>query len=312
LLLLVGIPLPYLFNNRFVFNLHLIRAAGLGQALATVVIALAGVRLLLNKEELAMRTLGAAALLALALLHVRVIGMIVMIASMLLAFTREGVVTHFEGLGVFRRISAWRGTLALLCVGVFVFALFSPVPPYPFILIKAGKLALFLGILGLLVFSHYRHMAVGSVVVLLLLCYTVAFTGYQVKSFKKEELAEQNMPMNQSWEEMISWIRSSDLRGPFLLPMDDNGHTDYFQMQARRKIWVDFKQGAAVMWSPSFYYQWSTRYYEVAALHTPEEMVLYAKSHGIRYVLLHVPDENVSLSCELLKRTPFYVLYEVR
>lgn len=312
LLLLVGIPLPYLVNNRFVFNLHLIRAAGLGQALAAVVIALAGVRLLLNKGELAMRAIGAVVLLTLALLNVRLTGMSVMLASLLLALPGDDFVNRFDRLGVFRWIGAWRGPLALLCVGVFVFALFSPVPPSPFILIKAGKLALFLGILGLLAFSHYRHMAVGSVVVLLLLCYTVAFTGYQVRDMKAKKLAKQSLPENRSWAEMVSWIRHSSLRGPFLLPMDDIDHTSYFQLQTRRRVWVSWRQGAAVMWSPSFYRQWSTRYRAVFALRTPKELAAYARAHDIRYLLLHDPDASVPPSCELLKRTSCYVLYEVR
>ncbi|RXK88713.1 hypothetical protein EST62_02350 [Chlorobaculum sp. 24CR] len=311
LLLLVGIPLPYLVNNRFVFNLHLIRAAGLGQALATVVIVLAGVRLLLNKEELAMRTIGAVVLLSLALLPVRLIGMIVLLASMLLALPGDGVVTRFDRSGIFRWVRAWRRPLAFVCLALCVLALFSPIPPYPFILIQAGKLAVILGVSALLAFGRYRHVSVGGPVALLLLCFMVAMSCYK-DIFEEKLYANRKYPVRRSWTEMVSWIRNSSLHGPFLLPLDDIDHTDYFQLQARRKVWVSWRQGGAVMWYPSFYRQWSTRFREVSALHTPKEMVAYAKAHGIRYLLLHDPKASVPISCELLKRTPCYVLYEVR
>lgn len=307
LLVIVGVPLPYLFDNRFIFNLHLLRAAGIGQALATVLIALAGVRLLLNREALAMPIIGAVVLLSLAMLEIRIICMAVLLVSMLAAFPGDGV----DEPGLFRWIEAHRKLLAGLCVLLFVLALTDFFSQHQLASIQGLKLAVSLGVLALLAFGQYRRMEAGWSLTLLLLCYTTVFGWHQVRSFEENQQFQRTLPVNQSWAELTSWIRRSSLQGPFLLPMDDHDHVDYFQLQSRRKVWVDWKQGAAVMWSPAFYWQWSTRLREVSALHSPAEMVQYARAHGIRYVVLHAPAAGVPAACRLLKRTPGYVLYEV-
>jgi hypothetical protein len=311
LLVIVGVPLPYLFDNRFIFNLHLIRAAGIGQALATVLIALAGVRLLLNREELAMRVIGAVVLLSLAILEIRIIGMAVLLTSMLAALTGGGFAARFDRWGIFRWIEARRKLLAGLCVLLFVLALTDFFWQHQLASIQGLKLTVSLGVFALLAFGQYRRTAVGWSLAFLLFCYTAAFCWHQVRSFEENQRFQRTLPVNQSWAELTSWIRISRLHGPFLLPMDDHDHVDYFQLQSRRKVWVDWKQGAAVMWSPAFYWQWSTRLREVSALRTPGEMVSYARARGIRYVVLHASVAGVPASCRLLKRTPNYVLYEV-
>jgi hypothetical protein len=308
LLVIVGVPLPYLLDNRFIFNLHLLRAAGIGQAFATVLIALAGVRLLLNRKELAMRIIGAVALLSLAMLEIRIIGMAVLLVSMLAAFPGDGV----DEPGIFRWIEARRNLLAGLCILLFMLALTDFFSQHQLASIQGLKLAVSLGVFALLAFGQYRRMDVGWSLALLLLCYMTVFCWHQVRSFEENQEFQRTLPVNQSWAAMTSWIRSSSLKGPFLLPMDDNEHVDYFQLQSRRKAWVDWKQGAAVMWSPAFYWQWSTRLREVSALRTPAEMASYARAHGIRYVILHAPAPEAPAACRLLKRTPHYVLYEVR
>ncbi|WP_157098296.1 hypothetical protein [Chlorobaculum limnaeum] len=312
LLVIVGVPLPYLLDNRFIFNLHLLRAAGIGQALATVLIALAGVRLLLNREELAMRVIGAVVLLSLAMLEIRIIGMAVLFVSMLAALPGDGFVARFDRWGIFRWIEARRKQLASLCVLLFVLALTDFFWQHRLDAIQGFKLAVSLGVFALLVFGYNRRMEAGWSLAFLLLCYTTVFCWHQVRSFEENQRFQRTLPVNQSWVELTSWIRNSRLHGPFLLPMDDNDHVEYFQLQSRRKVWVDWKQGAAVMWSPDFHRQWSTRLREVSALRTPGELVSYARARGIRYVVLHAPEAGVPASCRLLKRTPGYVLYEVR
>ncbi|TNJ39076.1 hypothetical protein FGF66_05745 [Chlorobaculum thiosulfatiphilum] len=311
LLVIVGVPLPYLFDNRFIFNLHLIRAAGIGQALATVLIALAGVRLLLNREALAMRVIGAVVLLSLAILEIRIIGMAVLLTSMLAALPGGGFAARFDRWGIFRWIEAPRKLLAGLCVLLFALALTDFFWQHRLASIQGLKLTVSLGVFALLAFGQYRRTAVGWSLAFLLFCYTAAFCWHQVRSIEENQRFQRTLPVNQSWAELTSWIRSSRLHGPFLLPMDDHDHVDYFQLQSRRKVWVDWKQGAAVMWSPAFYWQWSTRLREVSALRTPGEMVSYARARGIRYVVLHASVAGVPASCRLLKRTPNYVLYEV-
>ena len=227
---------------------------------------------------------------------------------MLAAFPGDGV----DEPGIFRWTEARRNLLAGLCVLIFVLALTDFFSQHQLVSIQGLKFAVSLGVLALLAFSQYRRKKAGWSLALLLLCYTTAFCWHQVRSFKENQEFQRTLPVNQSWAEMTSWIRNSTLHGPFLLPMDDHDHVDNFQLQSRRKAWVDWKQGAAVMWSPAFYWQWSSRLREVSALRTPAEMASYARAHGIRYVILHAPEPEAPAACRLLKRTPNYVLYEVR
>jgi hypothetical protein len=58
-----------------------------------------------------------------------------------------------------------------------------------------------------------------------------------------------------------------------------------FQYAAQRRVWVSFKQGAAVMWYPAYHQEWSQRTREVAALRSLPEKFAYAKENEIDYVL---------------------------
>lgn len=309
LILLVGIPLPYLFNNRFIFNLHLIRSAGLGQAFAAVLLALACIRLLLQGETPARRIIGMVVLLSLTMLAVNVVSIALILISMLAAVTDGGISSRFSPTALNRR-----GIMqALSCLVLFLLALLLDFyqDATPFTAIQGVKLAVFPVAFGLLELHRHRRFRIADYVVGVLLLYTVILGSYRVRVYRETRLAERMLPENRSWTAMMDSIKSSDLQGPFLLPMDDHEHTDYFQLQARRRVWVDWKQGAAVMWSPSFYRQWSTRYREVSALHSSPAMVSYARAHRIRYVVLHAQSEGVPAACRLLKWTPHYRLYEV-
>jgi hypothetical protein len=58
-----------------------------------------------------------------------------------------------------------------------------------------------------------------------------------------------------------------------------------FEATAHRRIWVDFKRGAAVMWQPSYYQEWRTRMSAVAVLQTPKQKIDYARANGIGYLV---------------------------
>jgi hypothetical protein len=58
-----------------------------------------------------------------------------------------------------------------------------------------------------------------------------------------------------------------------------------FEAEAERRVWVDFRGGAAVMWSPSYYQEWFNRVEQVNALHSHEEQLEYARRNGINYVV---------------------------
>ncbi len=96
------------------------------------------------------------------------------------------------------------------------------------------------------------------------------------------------------WKEMSEWIRHNSIEGPILVPTHgsfdtlsgDNVLLTDIQILSRAKIWVTWKQGAAVMWQPGFFHQWYPRFREVSALKKPFEFVEYACKNRIPLVAL--------------------------
>jgi hypothetical protein len=58
-----------------------------------------------------------------------------------------------------------------------------------------------------------------------------------------------------------------------------------FQYSAQRRLWIDFRSGAAIMWSPSYYDEWHRRVAEVNQLTTRSAETAYAKKNGINYII---------------------------
>ena len=87
----------------------------------------------------------------------------------------------------------------------------------------------------------------------------------------------------QSWKDAQQWARlHSPKEAVFLVPPNRQG----FQLGSERNVWVDWRQGAAVMWSPSFYARWMARFPEVARLKTRSDFNAYASAHGIDYYVV--------------------------
>lgn len=311
MIVMVGIPLPYLFDNRFVFNLHLIRAAGLGQAFATVFVALAGVRLLLDGKELERQLTGLVALLSLTMLERNAVGISMMLISMSAAQPGAALSGYFGRGGIFRQECRAFFRPAYSCLVLFMAALLHQFYRHGFTVMDGMTLLTIFALFGVVWMRRYRQAGTSMHAVIILMLFMAGLGISRSRLFRDNQMAKSRLPENRSWQEMMESIRSGNLRGPFLISLDDQEHSDYFQLQARRLVWVDWKQGAAVMWSPSFYRQWSTRYREVSALHSSRELITYAKAKGIRYVLLHTPSESVPVASRLIKRTNYHLLYEV-
>lgn len=62
-----------------------------------------------------------------------------------------------------------------------------------------------------------------------------------------------------------------------------------FETISRRSLWVDFKRGAAVMWSPSLHAVWRRRVDEVAALDGTAARIDHARRHDISHVIEIAP-----------------------
>ena len=91
-----------------------------------------------------------------------------------------------------------------------------------------------------------------------------------------------------SWVEIAGAINREGPAGPYLVPLGEKT-ADTFITQAQRPAWVSWKEGAAVMWFPAFYAQWSSRLKEVKKLQSAEQMLEYAKVKGIPEVVMAKP-----------------------
>ncbi len=85
-----------------------------------------------------------------------------------------------------------------------------------------------------------------------------------------------------AWQEVQHWAAShTSSDAIFLVPLDMR--LIGFQNISHRGVWVDLRQGAAVMWEPSFYKQWAARISEQNSLGSVEARLSYACHHSISY-----------------------------
>lgn len=85
------------------------------------------------------------------------------------------------------------------------------------------------------------------------------------------------------------WARSETAPGSLFLAPDwqlEGNLTPSFWTLSRRPVWVDWRQGAAVHWSPGFYPQWQERMQQARALGSVAEKLAFARGVGIAYVIL--------------------------
>jgi hypothetical protein len=72
--------------------------------------------------------------------------------------------------------------------------------------------------------------------------------------------------------------------------------SEIFEYASHRRVWVDFRRGAAVLWTPSYYAEWWPRVSQVMALRTLADKVAYARQHGIDYVVDACPNDSADHS----------------
>ena len=102
------------------------------------------------------------------------------------------------------------------------------------------------------------------------------------------------------WTDVGNWARTSTLpTAMFLVPSKPRSSstsedvpsdpalsgTAIFEFISHRRVWVDYKRGAAVMWTPSYYHIWQARLIEVERLSSLNERVAFATHNGISYVI---------------------------
>ena len=70
-------------------------------------------------------------------------------------------------------------------------------------------------------------------------------------------------------------------------PFPDRGFTDFsvFQSFAERRVYVDFKRGAAVMWCPDYFFEWKPRVDSILRYTNLNDLVYFATIEKIPYII---------------------------
>jgi hypothetical protein len=114
--------------------------------------------------------------------------------------------------------------------------------------------------------------------------------------FEHRQVDQREQAWTDEWQTIGVWAReNTPVNAVFMNPVvkanippytdeEVGGASDaIFNYTAHRSVWVGFKKGAAVMWSPSYYYVWHRRVSEVSSLVTHQEKLDYAQKNGLAY-----------------------------
>lgn len=293
LVVLVGIPLPYVIDSRFVFNLVLLRADGVAYFLSMVLLIAAFARIGASQDGRHRSLLAIIALMLLTAPNGRQIEValivlpFVLAASLALAFVRgerkvenrstpvSSTLAWVLVLGAL--VSYWTLALAMRSNRGFLWAFGMTVVVFAFVVMGSASRALITST-AVIAFSLLSGLI------------TASWQRHHEKETARERVG---------WNDVTEWIRHSPLTGTFLVEL--NAPADSFQLLARRPVWVDWRQGAAAMWQPSFGPRWMTRYQEVKSLSSDAAMLRYAEEHRIDNVVLTGSDG----SCTGIWRTAY-------
>ena len=269
-------------HSATLLNLHLLRVDGLLRLIAVVLLAVLGARKLTGGE--AERLAGLGALLMLSLPNPAGIAFA---AVLLVAAGHDSSVLE-------------RALWIAVCIGVIAAGMTD------FKKESIGE--------GILTISYvvvqstlHRRLLPGTVFLASLVGLASAiYTAHFVARWHAEDVSVRN-----AVKEAGTWAKhKTKANAEFLVPVEfeqKNGspmlkfslETDEFGIWAKRRLWVSAKEGAAVMWSPSYYWTWRTRVYEVEQLGDLAERLRYACSHGIDFVVVRkadvsTPSENIA------------------
>ncbi|VTU24760.1 hypothetical protein [Variovorax sp. PBL-E5] len=305
-LLVVGSFLPYLINRRFIFNLHLLRADGLEQAVSILLCAMAAVKLWVGGTSARQRWMGVIVLVGLLSWPKSLAGLMLPVTALALlaglSDQADAIPVRAAGQWIRRHETAlaWLATAGF--GGLFLF--------------EAVKLGAGAGLAARLAFVAVALYLIWRPTFVASWTPVKATTTCTVAALLVSGLAIQQRMTNdpgpsassQDWDDLVAWVRASDIHGVFLVPLDGS---DNFQLRARRPVWVGAVQGAAVMWEPSFYAQWSPRFNDLLPLKTAREFIAYASAHQIRHVVIDTQTGDCAAPAELVKRTGRYALCRV-
>jgi hypothetical protein len=108
------------------------------------------------------------------------------------------------------------------------------------------------------------------------------------------------------WRQVAEWAReNTPVTASFLVPVKGTDNA-IFQFISQRKVWVDWKRGAAVMWMPAYYDEWHRRFAEVSALDTHQKRGIYAGQNGLDYIIEACPADREANAAFATKRLCVY------
>lgn len=271
-LFVVGMILPSLTSARIIFNFHFLRADGLIELIVVFLIATIATQRISESQALD-RLAGA---LALSFLALPIEGGMALAGSLLLGATpriSRGLATAVGVAAVALAVSSldrsWfrkellGGLEIAATLAWFVMRSLSlKALPLPVWMARGGVLAIMVASLALAL--HDRS----------------AVSPRTLAAQQTGQWAAQNTPADSL----------------FLVPPEAGAFGDSdFQLASHRKVWVDWKRGAAVMWEPSYYREWSSRLAEARALSSPAQWLSYACRNHIDYVVLERKSMDATL-----------------
>jgi hypothetical protein len=302
-LLFVGATLPYLINHRIVFNLHLLRADGVTQFIIFTIMVCASIRVWsLQSEPPLLRVLALTTTAALVSLNAKPGYLLVCAASL--------------SLMVIAKLKSSRA--ATPCREYLTLALGHPILGWSMVLVLVGvefwysgvvwwsvaRVTLFLTAVGLVIKDRpmIKTTLPAIFTVLVALVMLTSWIAWDKQNTESTMRQRQDQPFN----EIVSWVRQNVDKGPWLLPLGEQ--FDRFQWLTRQTVWVDQRQGAAVMWEPSFYEQWMSRYLAVKTLNSDDAFVAYAIERHISHLILKRPDGTCPYPARALFANAQYIV----
>jgi hypothetical protein len=277
LLFIAGAAGPYLVDSKLLYNLNAIRSAGLMQFIGFALVILAAGRAVADGRSNGWERLVGCLILAELIQPNREVFQLLTIDVALGAL--------LIGRHRWPRLSApLLATGYLTCVVLILVAQFASATGWSSNAVLRLLLLAALGASVMLASTGYR----GRKLLPMLLIAGLAVLNVATLVKWREDSEAQRSVIERPFRQTVDWIRKSALKGPFLVPVDADHRDlfDDFQLLALRPVWVDWKQGAVVMWEPSLYARWAGRYQAVNELGDAGQFLDYAAANAIPYVVL--------------------------
>jgi hypothetical protein len=161
--------------------------------------------------------------------------------------------------------------------------------------------------------SDFKRLSDASITALANMKYAVVIwmiCAVPILFFQQRTAHSTEQEWIEEWKKIAIWARdNTSPESVFLVPLanwtkdmtpeEAAGRSDtIFEYVSHRRVWVDYKRGAAVMWMPSFYSEWRRRVADVSKLATHQDKLNYAYQKRLNYVIeacFSGPADNVLL-----------------